>query len=204
MAGLATTRRAMRRDLRAAVVHSSALAVACYASFWLITHALARVHSLSRADDLLGGMWAVIATVFVYRTSYREDVAAALSRVTATGLSFALCLIYLLILPFSPVGLVVLIGIETLLLTLIGRSGEIVTTTITTAVVIVVAAISPHDAWQQPILRIVDTVVGVAVGLAAASIGSRLSPLGRSWAVRHASIPDDKPVDVNVPPRPSK
>jgi hypothetical protein len=31
--------------------------------------------------------------------------------------------------------------------------------------------LSPHDAWQQPILRLADTAIGVAVGIAAASIG---------------------------------
>jgi hypothetical protein len=30
------------------------------------------------------------------------------------------------------------------------------------------AALSPHDAWRQPILRLVDTAVGVAVGVATA------------------------------------
>jgi multisubunit Na+/H+ antiporter MnhB subunit len=32
----------------------------------------------------------------------------------------------------------------------------------------VVAALSPHNAWRQPILRLIDTAVGVAVGLAVA------------------------------------
>lgn len=162
------------RDLRAALIHSTALAVACYVSYWLITHALARVHSLSSADGLVGGMWAVIATVFVYRASYMEDIAAAASRGIATLVSFALCLIYLLVWPFHPLGLVVLIGVGTLILTLVGRPGDIITTGITIAVVMVVAAISPHDAWQQPILRLGDTAIGVAVGLGAASVGSGL------------------------------
>jgi uncharacterized membrane protein YccC len=35
--------------------------------------------------------------------------------------------------------------------------------------------VSPHDAWTQPILRLADTVIGVAVGLAAA------------WLVRRAA-----------------
>jgi hypothetical protein len=38
-------------------------------------------------------------------------------------------------------------------------------------VIMVVAAISPQHAWQQPILRLADTVVGVAVGAAAAWTG---------------------------------
>ena len=39
------------------------------------------------------------------------------------------------------------------------------------AVVMVVAALSPHNAWRQPILRLIDTAVGVAVGVAAAWLG---------------------------------
>ena len=38
----------------------------------------------------------------------------------------------------------------------------------------VAAALSPHDAWQQPILRLADTIVGVAVGVAAAWVGLRV------------------------------
>ena len=38
----------------------------------------------------------------------------------------------------------------------------------------VVAAVSPHDAWHQPILRLADTVIGVVVGIAAALIGLRV------------------------------
>ena len=37
---------------------------------------------------------------------------------------------------------------------------------------LVVAALSPHHACQQPILRAADTAVGIAVGLGAASIGT--------------------------------
>jgi hypothetical protein len=31
--------------------------------------------------------------------------------------------------------------------------------------------LSPHDAWQQPVLRLADTAIGVAVGISAAWIG---------------------------------
>jgi uncharacterized membrane protein YccC len=34
--------------------------------------------------------------------------------------------------------------------------------------------VTPHDAWEQPILRFVDTLIGVAIGVAAAWIGVRL------------------------------
>jgi uncharacterized membrane protein YccC len=68
----------------------------------------------------------------------------------------------------------VLIGLGTFLLMAIGRDELVITAGITTAVAMVVAAVSPHDAWQQPILRAVDTAVGIAVGVAASSIALRL------------------------------
>lgn len=163
------------RQVGNAAGYSAALAVSCLISYWLVTHVLSRVRSLSPADDLLGGMWAVIATIFVYRESHRQSVGAASTRAAATVLSFMLCLIYLLIFPSDPVGLAILIGIGTLLLMLIGRHDDIVTSGITTAVVMVVAAVSPHHAWEQPILRLFDTAIGIAVGLAASTIATRLT-----------------------------
>jgi uncharacterized membrane protein YccC len=164
-----------RPRVRAAVSHSVTMTIACLISYLLITHLLAGVHSLSATDDSLGGMWAVVATVFVYRESRRQSREAAVERAAATLLSFVLCLIYLLLFSFHPLGLALVIGIGTLVLMMIGRDEEIVTTGITTAVVLVVASISPHNAWEQPILRLVDTAVGVAVGLAASSISARLT-----------------------------
>lgn len=156
------------------------LAISCFVSYALITRILTRAYFVSRDDDLLGGMWAVAATVFVYRQSFQQSVHAALSRMAATSLSFALCLVYLLIFPFHAWGMAALIGIGTIVLTLLGRSEDIITTGITTAVVMVVASISPQNAWMQPILRLVDTGVGVGVGIATAwislSIASRSNP----------------------------
>lgn len=153
---------------RTAVVECVVLAVACLITYWLVTSALSRVYSLSRDDDLLGGMWAVIATIFVLRDSFGKSVAAAVSRMAATSVSFVLCLIYLAFLPFHAWALAVLVGASALVVMLLGRPGDAVTAGITTAVIMVVAAITPQHAWQQPILRLADTVVGVAVGAAAA------------------------------------
>ena len=114
------------------------------------------------------GTAVVIATIFVFRDSYQRSVSAAVSRTAATLISFALCLVYLLFLPFRSWGLALLIGASALAVTLIGRPQDAVTAGITTAVVLVVAALAPHDAWRQPILRLADIVVGVAIGVAAA------------------------------------
>ena len=157
---------------RSAVAESVVLAVACLLTFWLVTDLLSRVHSLGRDDDLLGGMWAVLATIFVLRDSFRKSVAAAVSRTAATSVSFVLCLIYLVFLPFHAWALAVLVGASVLVVMLLGRPGDAVTAGITTAVILVVTAVSPQHAWQQPILRLADTVVGVAVGAAFAWAGT--------------------------------
>jgi uncharacterized membrane protein YccC len=164
-----------RSKIGSAVVHSTGMGVACAISYEVTTQSQPHLYSVSKADGLVGGLWAVVATAFVYRTSYEESEAAALTRMTATLLSFALCLVYLLVFPFHVWGLAVLIGIGTLVLTLIGRPNYVVTATVGTAVIMVSAAVSPHDPWRQPILRLANTAVGVAVGLAAAWIGLRLS-----------------------------
>ena len=53
------------------------------------------------------------------------------------------------------------------------RPEDEITAGITTTVVMVAAKLSPHDAWRQPILRLADTAIGVAVGLVAALLGLR-------------------------------
>ena len=159
---------------RSAVVECVVLAVACLITFWLVRSLLSRVYSLSRDDDLLGGMWAVLATIFVLRDSFGKSVAAAVSRMSATSVSFVLCLIYLAFLPFHAWALAMLVGASALAVMLLGRPGDAVTAGITTAVIMVVAAVTPQHAWQQPILRLVDTVVGVAVGALAAWTGMKV------------------------------
>ncbi len=158
-----------------AALDSGVLAVACLITFMLVTDILSRVYLLSRDDDLIGGLWAVIATVFVFRDSRRHSVSAAVSRIAATAVSFVLCLAYLAFLPFRVWALALLIGLSMLAVHLIGRPGDAATAAITTAVVLVAAAVSPQHAWQQPVLRLADTVVGVAVGVAAAWLGLRVA-----------------------------
>ena len=156
------------------IVFGTVLAIACLISYWLITSILAREYSVSRDNDLLGGMWAVVATIFVFRYRVLQSGRAAISRTLATFLSFALCFLYFLILPFNVFGMAALIWIGTVILGLLGRSEDIVTTAITTAVVFVVAGISTGPAWIQPMLRLADTAVGILVGLLASRVGLAL------------------------------
>jgi hypothetical protein len=78
------------------------------------------------------------------------------------------------LLPFSSWSMAILIAIGAVILVLINRSGNVMTTSITTAVVMVVAGISPQHAWRQPILWLFDTLIGIAVGITAVWIGRGL------------------------------
>jgi uncharacterized membrane protein YccC len=148
------------------------LALACLISYSIITYVLSPF--VDRPDAFLGGTWATVATVFVFRATRVDSLSAGIGRLIATGVSFALCLAYLVILPFHPAGLAALLGIGTVIMMYLGRRDDIVTTGITTTVVMVVAAMSPQNAWHQPLLRLVDTVIGIAVGVTCKWIGSFL------------------------------
>jgi uncharacterized membrane protein YccC len=144
------------------------LTIACLVSYLITVYVL---HPLVDKDnDLLGGMWAAVATVFVFREINDLSLRAAIARLVATCVSFAVCLLYLLILPFSPAGMAKLIGIGTLVVILAGRREDVVTTGITTIVVMVVAALAPAKGAWVPILRLMDTVIGIAIGVVSAWI----------------------------------
>jgi hypothetical protein len=162
-----------KQRLGQAISYGVLLAACCLLSYKIITRLLMVSGFVPSDDELLGGMWAVIATIFVLRRSYEESAKAALLRTSATFLSFALCLSYLLLFPFRIWGVVALIAIGAIVLDLIGRSEDVITASITTTVVMVVAAISPEHAWKEPVLRLLDTLIGISVGIVGAWIGCK-------------------------------
>jgi uncharacterized membrane protein YgaE (UPF0421/DUF939 family) len=151
------------RQTISAALFALSMAIASTIAYAIITHVLAPF--VDKSDDLLGGMWAVIATVFVFRDTRVHSFSAGVARLVATTLSMGLCLLYLLIFPFSGLGMAAVIGLGTFVIMLLGWPDDIITTGITTAVVLVVARISPENAWHQPLLRFADTLVGIAVGV---------------------------------------
>jgi uncharacterized membrane protein YgaE (UPF0421/DUF939 family) len=139
------------------------MALACAISYFLTTELLGGF--IDRGDTLLGGMWAAVATLFDFRETREGTVSAGISRLAATCVSFVLCFIYIALFPVNAAGIGLVIGVGTIAMLLLGRREDIVTTGITTTVVLVVAAIDPRHALAQPPLRLLDTVVGIAVGM---------------------------------------
>lgn len=154
------------------VVHASIIGIACTVSYWIESQVLTSLTSGYSA--LLGGMWAAIATVFVFRATREETRSAALARLIATSVSVAVCSVYLWFFPFTLAGMATLIAIGTLAMMLLDRRDGIVTAGITTVVILVVAALSPVEAEYQPILRLLDTIVGIGVGVVSKWVKSLL------------------------------
>jgi uncharacterized membrane protein YgaE (UPF0421/DUF939 family) len=144
------------------IAYAVDMAIACLVTYWIMAFLLPHWGWPSTS---VGELWAVISTVFVYKDSRAHSLSAGMARLIATFASFALCLIYLWLLPATIIGMAVLIAIGVLLMMLIGRHDETGLTAITIAVIMIVAASNPQEAGLQPILRLVDTVVGITVGV---------------------------------------
>jgi len=151
------------------VAYAVDMALACLITYWVMVFLLPHFGWVSTSVSVL---WAVISTVFVYKDTRAHSLSAGISRLIATCASVALCLIYLWLLPATAIAMAVLITIGALLMILIGRRDEAGLTAITIAVIMIVAASDPQDAWRQPLLRLLDTIVGIAVGVACKWVGS--------------------------------
>lgn len=145
------------------LVYALAMALASVITY----HVMALIVPLlmNRSADSVEILWAVISAVYVFRDTRAHSSSAAISRLIATGISVALCSIYLLLFPANALALIILITMSALTMMLLGRRDDIGLTAITTAVVLIVAASTPQIAWLQPILRLMDTTVGIAVGI---------------------------------------
>jgi uncharacterized membrane protein YccC len=151
------------------IAYAVDMALACLITYWIMT----TIHSrFSTSSEVVGTLWAIVSTVYVFRDTRAKSVSASIGRVIATLVSFALCFAYLLLFPFTPTGLVVVLASGTLTMMVLGRRDEIGLAGVTTAVVMLVAAVDVQDAWHQPLLRLMDTSIGIAVGVSCKWIAS--------------------------------
>jgi uncharacterized membrane protein YgaE (UPF0421/DUF939 family) len=159
----------LERLSKADVVYAIALTIASLIAYYIPEP------FVNRPNDVLGGLWATIATVFVFREARNTSLRAGVDRFFATCISCVLTFVYLLLFPFSPVGMAVIIGLGAIVVMLLGRRDDVVTTGITTAVIMVSAGLGPAGlGWTIPPLRLLDTVIGIVVGVGCWWIGKVL------------------------------
>lgn len=161
----------LRPVAAADVVSSLLLGVSCAVSYLVLTLVVGPLLYEPSASVEIGGMWAVAATVFVFRASLTDALADARVRLGATLLSLVVCFVYLLLFPVTAVGIGVVLAVGSLAAVAIGRPQDASLTGITSIVVLVVADLGrPSPAWVQPLLRLLDTAVGIGVGLLGATL----------------------------------
>ena len=167
----------LERLSKADVVYALALTIASLSAY-VITYYILEPF-VNQPNDFLGGMWATIATVFVFREARNPSLRAAVARFFATCVSCVLTFVYLLLLPFSPaVGMAVIIGLGTIVVMLLGRRDDVVTTGITTTVIMVVAGLGPASlGWTIPPLRLLDGLKCARVSPAGCQAKSGLADL---------------------------
>ena len=156
------------------ILRGALVTAAATVSYAVVTQGLTSVTRLDNGTDRLGGMWAAVATLFCFRDSYADSAKYALLRMSATLTSFVLCTIYVLLFPFSIWGMAAVMFVGALTLTALHRPDDVMTASITTVVVLVVAGLATHDRWAQPLLRLLDTAIGVVIGLVAALLATRI------------------------------
>src|SRR5262249_4911252 len=152
------------------VAYAIDMAIACLVTYWVMIFLLPRLvgwHSTS-----VGVLWAVISTVFVYKDTRTHSLYAGISRLIATFAGFALCLVYLSLLSALPIGMGVLIAFGVLLIFSMGVCAQTGLTAITIAIIMIIAANNPQEAWLQPLLRLVDTLIGISIGVACKWVAS--------------------------------
>src|SRR5260370_6393960 len=94
---------------RGDVVYVLEMMISCLITYLIITHVLHPF--VDKPDELLGGMWAVIATVFVFKGADGGSLSAGRVRLVATCVIFCLVLAYRGIWAFHSGGMARLIGI---------------------------------------------------------------------------------------------
>ena len=130
-----------------------------------------RVLSQTRESREIGAMWAVVPTIFVFRSTLTDRLADTRSRLAATVMSLLVCLLYLVFFPVTAVGIALVIGLGSVLAIAPGRPQDTASTGITSTVVLIVADVGrPAPQGVQPLLRLLDTAIGIAVGLCAAAL----------------------------------
>lgn len=108
------------------------LGIACLLTCWISN---VQFYGLIDAETaVLGSMWAVIATIFASRKSHIKSLSARLVRILATVSSTILCSLYLLLFPFSPIGLAALVAISYLIANAVGHLDDTMTAGITITV----------------------------------------------------------------------
>ena len=114
----------------------------------------------------LGGLWALISGIVVLQATRRETWTSAWLRVIGTCIGAAISAIYLLLLPYSPVGMALTIGVTVLLCQFIGIPDHARLAALTVAVIMVISGLHPeYNPLFNALLRFMESAIGTVLAV---------------------------------------
>jgi len=114
----------------------------------------------------LGGLWALISGIVVLQATRRETWASAWLRVLGTFIGAIISAIYLFLLPFSPLGMAVTVGVTVLLCQFIGIPDHARLVALTVAVIMVISSLHPeYHPFLNALLRFMESAIGTVLAV---------------------------------------
>lgn len=135
------------------------------ASYWTGTHFTGLFHGDS---SIIGGLWSAISGIVVLQATQRDTWSSAWLRILGTFIGAVISAAYLSILPFSPLGMAAAIFITVLICHAARIPDHARLASITVAVIMVVASMSPTlNPLQNAGLRFIESCIGTAMAILA-------------------------------------
>jgi uncharacterized membrane protein YgaE (UPF0421/DUF939 family) len=114
----------------------------------------------------LGGLWALISGIVVLQATRRETQASAWLRVLGTFVGAVISGIYLLLLPFNPLGMALTIGVTVLLCQFIGIPDHARLAALTVALIMVISSMHPDiNPVINAVLRFLESCIGTGLAV---------------------------------------
>ncbi|TAJ45626.1 FUSC family protein [Methanofollis fontis] len=124
---------------------------------------------------MIGGLWAMISGIVVMQERRADTESSALLRVLGSLIGAVFAAAYLLVLPFNPVGMALLIGITVLACQAIAVPAHGRLAAVTVGVVMVFSTLNPETG---PVLNAALRFGEVVIGSCVAVLAVRLLPEG--------------------------
>jgi uncharacterized membrane protein YccC len=115
----------------------------------------------------IGALWAMISGIVVMQETRKSTLDSAWLRILGSLAGAIISAIYLLFLPFNPLGMAILIGLTVLICQGIGIPGHARLAALTVAVVMVVSGLNPAiNPLVNASTRFIEVIIGSMVAVA--------------------------------------
>ncbi len=152
----------MSRDRISVAIQNALVSLAAYLVGYYFTGLF---HGRSSS---IGGLWSLIAAIVVLQATSRDTWKSAVLRVLGTFIGAMLGGFYLYLLPFSPIGMAVSIGLTVLLCQALKVPDHGRLAAITVALIMVISSGNPElSPFANAALRFIESVIGAVIAVLA-------------------------------------